>query len=216
MSQQPHSSCERTLNDIDEQKSICEIIPNKLYLGSAFGASDLNLLQKIGITGILNVTKEIENYFPNQFQYKNIVILDNYFITNIENYFDNAIQFIQDHTKEGNVCYVHCVQGISRSASMILAYLMKIEKMTLRDAFLHTFKCRSEIFPNQGFIKALMRKELEWLDLKENTWSLQDMDCIELFNQYKSKYSFEEIQQLMKENNNNSEKVRMKLFKQKL
>lgn len=37
----------------------------------------------------------------------------------------------------GEVVLVHCVAGVSRSVTLCLAYLVKWEKMTLRDAYHH-------------------------------------------------------------------------------
>ncbi|KAL9657533.1 hypothetical protein ABK040_000961 [Willaertia magna] len=223
MSQQSTTFKEISLKYISEKKSICEIIPNKLYLGSAFGANNLQELKKIGITSILNITKDIENYFPNEFIYKNIFILDNPFSTKIENHLDEALEFIHEQIQDScssekkvkGKCFIHCVQGSSRSASIVLFYLMKFEKLSLRDSVLKVAKSRSEIYPNQGFVKSLMKKELEWLNVKENSWNLKDMEIIKLFNKLWPKYSIEEIEKLMRENGYNEEKTKVELLKSK-
>jgi protein-tyrosine phosphatase len=43
---------------------------------------------------------------------------------NIESVFYDAIFFIEEARKKGGKVYVHCVQGISRSATICLAYLI--------------------------------------------------------------------------------------------
>ena len=47
-----------------------------LYLGSEWNASNLDELRANGITRILNCTREIDNFFPADFQYKNIRVYD--------------------------------------------------------------------------------------------------------------------------------------------
>jgi protein-tyrosine phosphatase len=49
--------------------------------------------------------------------------------------------------------------GISRSASVVIAYLMQELEMSLFDALTHTRKRRSIIFPNPGFQRQLMEYE---------------------------------------------------------
>lgn len=56
--------------------------------------------------------------------------------------------------------YVHCQQGVSRSATVVLAYLMLYHNLTLLDA-VRAVRHKREIFPNDGFIKQLCVLERE-------------------------------------------------------
>lgn len=54
----------------------------------------------------------------------------------------------------GNV-FVHCAVGVSRSAALVLAYLMIHQHLTL----LSSVRCVQQkrwIFPNRGFLKQLL------------------------------------------------------------
>lgn len=48
---------------------------------------------------------------------------------NLLQYFDKAVNFIEQAMKDTNVL-VHCMAGISRSTTIVVAYLMKVHKMT--------------------------------------------------------------------------------------
>ena len=60
----------------------------------------------------------------------------------IHKQFPTVIEFI-DNAREENVnnkVFVHCQAGISRSATVCIAYLMTRENMTLKEAFLQIHK----------------------------------------------------------------------------
>ena len=74
---------------------------------------------------------------------------------------DNGIAFIDRARKANSSILVHCVQGISRSSTIVIAYLMKRENMTLKEAYSHVKSRRSIIRPNQGFLRCLMKLDEE-------------------------------------------------------
>uniref|UniRef100_A0A4X2L2H7 Dual specificity phosphatase 13A n=1 Tax=Vombatus ursinus TaxID=29139 RepID=A0A4X2L2H7_VOMUR len=74
---------------------------------------------------------------------------------NISAYFSSAADFIHNALlTPGAKVLVHCVVGISRSATLVLAYLMLRQGLTLRQA-VNSVKQRRWIFPNSGFLKQL-------------------------------------------------------------
>eukprot|EP00127_Corallochytrium_limacisporum_P007271 Clim_evm12s246 gene=Clim_evmTU12s246 len=54
---------------------------------------------------------------------------------------------------------VHCVAGISRSASVVIAYVMVRHKCSLKDAYQHVKDRRSIVSPNPSFIEQLQKIE---------------------------------------------------------
>eukprot|EP01084_Bolivina_argentea_P306147 528968_1 len=104
-----------------------QIIDDWLYLGSAYHARDLHILKKLGITHVLNVTNNVKNYFGGQFIYAQLPLND---IGNdaIYNYFEATKEFINQCNpsfgNEDKKIFVHCAVGMSRSATIIIAYLI--------------------------------------------------------------------------------------------
>lgn len=69
-------------------------------------------------------------------------------------YFDKAVEFITENLKTTNVL-VHCAAGISRSVCLVIAYLIKVHKMTPEAALAKVREKRPWAGPNQGFTQQL-------------------------------------------------------------
>ena len=146
-----------------------EIIDN-LYLGARPSAENLKVLELVNITHILNVTKRVPNFHEKmivdsteepKFTYMQIPIEDSLDL-DIYNHFLSATQFIDEVLKnKNNKILVHCEAGQSRSASMVLAYLLKYKNLFLKDALSLVKEKRDCISPNIGFLKSLTRLENE-------------------------------------------------------
>jgi dual specificity MAP kinase phosphatase len=74
---------------------------------------------------------------------------------NIELFFEQGFNFIDDCLKNNGKIIVHCSKGISRSASMVIFYIMKKNNINFGEAFKYVKLRRSTINPNNGFIKIL-------------------------------------------------------------
>ena len=142
-----------------------EILKDKLYLGNFYSATQKEELKKRGITHILMVGYLLHEFFPNDFIYANIEIEDDE-RENIFRYFYVCINFIE----KSKVCYVHCQAGVSRSASIVIAYVMYKNKLNFEDAFEFVKEKRCYIYPNDGF-----RLQLEDFDrvLKHCNYDLE-------------------------------------------
>uniref|UniRef100_A0A673I931 protein-serine/threonine phosphatase n=1 Tax=Sinocyclocheilus rhinocerous TaxID=307959 RepID=A0A673I931_9TELE len=125
-----------------------------VYLGSEWNASNLEELQNSGVRYILNVTREIDNFFPGLFEYHNIRVYDEE-ATNLLEYWNDTYKFISKAKKAGVKCLVHCKMGVSRSASTVIAYAMKEYGWDLERAFDHVKERRSVTKPNPSFMKQL-------------------------------------------------------------
>jgi hypothetical protein len=144
-------------------KNICsEIIPSFLYLGSDCIAKDKNKLLENGITHIINSAGDYSpNYHDGNFKYLTFHLKDHP-QENIECIFYQAINFIEEAKNENGKVYIHCVQGISRSATICIAYIILKNGLDYNEAFEYMNQRREVINPNIGFIAQLMlfRKKL--------------------------------------------------------
>ncbi|XP_030370967.1 dual specificity protein phosphatase 18 [Scaptodrosophila lebanonensis] len=76
-------------------------------------------------------------------------------------YFNEVADLIEEVRRTGGSSLVHCVAGVSRSASLCLAYLMKHGGMSLRDAYTHVKSIRPQVRPNSGFFQQLREFEVQ-------------------------------------------------------
>lgn len=142
--------------DHSPDKGIHCVVEN-LYIASQDGAHNYKELTGKKITRILNVATGVTNAFPKKFLYKTVEILD-LPEENITVYFPQLFAFIEQGLKDG-VTLVHCNAGISRSATVVTAFLMHTKKLSLEQAFLLVKSARSATRPNAGFWKQLQEYE---------------------------------------------------------
>ncbi|CAK8686511.1 unnamed protein product [Clavelina lepadiformis] len=133
-------------------------ISDYLYLGSEWNACNLEELEEFGITHILNVTLEIENFFPRQFDYKSIRLRD-VETSDLLSHWNATWRYISEARKKGGRVLVHCKMGISRSAATVCAFLMKENSWNHERALEYVESCRSIVNPNSGFRKQLVEYE---------------------------------------------------------
>jgi len=77
----------------------------------------------------------------------------------ISKYFQEAHNFIEEGRAKNCKVLVHCEGGISRSPTIVIAYLMRYNGMTLKDALEHVSQKRPIISPNMGFMNELKKYE---------------------------------------------------------
>ncbi|KAL5564852.1 hypothetical protein UlMin_028016 [Ulmus minor] len=134
-------------------------ITNSLFIGGALAARSVFTLQNLKITHILclcsNEIGQSDSQYPDLFEYKNFSISDNE-DANISSIFDEASSFIDYVEKIGGKVLVHCFEGRSRSATVVLAYLMLRKNFTLLEAWNTLKRVHRRAQPNDGFAKVLL------------------------------------------------------------
>jgi protein-tyrosine phosphatase len=139
------------------------IIPH-LFLGNVEDA--MNVVSSdnpLHITRMVTVSKELSTYIrpPDCVQHLIIEVNDSV-DENIHKYFFQAIDFIDEGLHVNENTLVHCYAGISRSSTIIIAYMLHAYPvMTLDDALHHVRIVRPIVNPNPGFLLQLIQHEQE-------------------------------------------------------
>ncbi|XP_043193805.1 dual specificity protein phosphatase 3-like isoform X2 [Amphibalanus amphitrite] len=151
-----------------------EVYPG-IIIGDCWMATDPVILESLRVSAVLNAAQGIgqshlvdtDSYFyerrrlPVKFLGLHAIDADWY---RLEDWFQVAADFIHESRRSGKVL-VHCVQGLSRSATLVIAYLMIKLHMSLSQA-LQTVRARREIFPNDGFLQQLIRLNNQLMDAR--------------------------------------------------
>ncbi|KAF8787576.1 dual specificity protein phosphatase 3-like isoform X1 [Argiope bruennichi] len=147
-----------------------EVYPN-IFVGDEGSARKKDFLQAVGITHVLN-TAEGSNfgqvntgtnfYADAGIKYLGFDLIDAP-RTRIIDYFDEGVNFIDDGVSSGGKVLVHCLMGLSRSATFVAAYLMIKKNMKAKEA-LRTIRKQREVRPNDGFLVQLLQLEAKGLD----------------------------------------------------
>ncbi|XP_031645890.1 protein phosphatase Slingshot homolog 1 isoform X3 [Oncorhynchus kisutch] len=125
-----------------------------LFLGSEWNAANFEELQKNNVGYILNITREIDNFFPESFSYMNIRVYD-VEATDLLSHWKDTYTFINTARQSGKAVLVHCKMGVSRSGSTVVAYAMKQQRWPLEVALSYVRDRRPIVQPNVGFMKQL-------------------------------------------------------------
>ncbi len=144
-----------TTKENEKYHSKPDEVDDYLYIGPYTCANTTASLDNVSIKHIINVTKEHPNYFPQFYDYMKIPVSDEC-KEDLAQYLDNAADYIEYAVKNRENILVHCAAGQSRSASIVLAYLVKHQQMTLKDALEFLKSKRNCVSPNIGFIRCLM------------------------------------------------------------
>lgn len=149
-------------------------ILDHLYLGSAAHAGNLPLLERLGISALLNVSPNCPNHWPERFIYETIPVEDNS-TADIKAHFHKAIRFINKVQDDGGKVLVHCRAGVSRSATLCLAYLISCRGMSLNDAYDEVKSKRRVIAPNFNFMGQLLSWQQEHLAAEKLASETEDL-----------------------------------------
>ena len=129
-------------------------ITDNIYISDLASSQNKDRLKEDGITHILSAVLGFEPTFPDDFNYMNIYVRD-IETEDLSFYFDVCGDYIHKAINNNGKVLVHCSYGISRSASLVIAYLIKYKEMPYDDAYMYVKKKRNIIEPNEGFKRQL-------------------------------------------------------------
>ncbi|KAL0964833.1 hypothetical protein UPYG_G00329620 [Umbra pygmaea] len=161
-------SCQLQLTQIDE------VWPN-IFIGNVAVAQNRSALQKLRITHVLNAAHSKRGsigdhrFYGNDFVYYGIPADDSTHF-DLDVYFKPAADFIHKALiqPDGKVL-VHCIMGMSRSSTLVLAYLMMYHHISLHCA-LQKVLLKRAIYPNRNFLALLLDLDLQ-LERKPKAWN---------------------------------------------
>ena len=141
-------------------------IIDNIILGNACDASFYSRIKDANVGTIINVTKEISNYFENDFNYYKIQLNDQNHETFTNEIFDRVcsyISIINEREKNKNIL-VHCYMGSSRSASVVSAYMIKKYGYTVDECIKLLRSKRDIVNVNTKFVENLQEY---WVHCRE-------------------------------------------------
>ena len=153
---------------ITSQLERIDKITDKIFLGDLTYASKIETLKTKKISSIISLCGKLSPKYSNTFNQK-IIYVEDLPSENIIQYFKECIEFIE----KNKTIYIHCLCGISRSPTIVIAYLMWKKHSSYFDTFQFVKKIRNSINPNGGFTQQL--KIFDKL-LKDNKYDLSLID----------------------------------------
>ncbi|KAK8522528.1 hypothetical protein V6N13_115495 [Hibiscus sabdariffa] len=135
----------------------CSRIAEHIYLGSDAVAKNREILRTNGITHVLNCVGFVcPEYFKHDLVYKTLWLQDSP-SEDITSILYDVFDYFEDVREQGGKVLVHCCQGVSRSTSLVIAYLMWREGQSFDDAFQYVKAARGVTNPNTGFAFQLLQ-----------------------------------------------------------
>jgi dual specificity phosphatase 12 len=151
---------------MDPEDDSINKITDKIYLGDIDGSKNYKFLKENRINYVLSLAGEKSIEYDEKLKIKQkIIYVDDFFDVNIFQFFKECIEFIENADK----VFVHCSAGVSRSATIVIAYFMYKEKKSYYEAYFFVKNKRKFISPNGGFVEQLLNFEKL---LKENEYDL--------------------------------------------
>lgn len=121
-------------------------ITRSLYISNGVVANSQLMLYLNHIITIINVSLEVASTFYEDIQYVRVPVADTP-SSNLCDFFDPIADHIHSVEMKQGRTLLHCAVGVSRSATLCLAYLMKYHSMSLLDARNWTKSCHPIIRP---------------------------------------------------------------------
>jgi protein-tyrosine phosphatase len=146
--------------DQEEYKTVCSsIVPGILYLSGYLPANDISVLNDLSITHVVSIGDDDDFKIYQEHDgiiYKKILIKDSIRCHFTREILDDAIVFILSATSP---VLIHCRAGVSRSATVAMAYLISVQKMSYRGATRLVKEKRPCVNPNTTFLRDLLEYE---------------------------------------------------------
>ncbi|XP_038662215.1 dual specificity protein phosphatase 22-A [Scyliorhinus canicula] len=129
-----------------------------LYLGNIRDSQDKDNLVKNGVSHVLSICHNAKPVLEDM-TYLCIDAADSS-SQNLMKHFKECIKFIHECRMQGGGCIVHCLAGVSRSTTVVVAYLMTVTDHGWEECLSAVKAARSFVSPNFGFQQQLQEFEV--------------------------------------------------------
>ena len=144
-------------------------ILNWIYLGNSKNANNIEDINNFRISYVLNCALEVhDRNLPKHIKYCHLQLIDTP-ETEIIIHFEKSFNFIESARKEGKKILIHCKLGISRSPTILMAYLIRYMNFTALSALDFVKTKRKQVQPNPGFFCQLCSFEKNISKNKKNS-----------------------------------------------
>lgn len=150
-------------------RNINPIIEGRLFLGTIDAAKSSRILTERRVTHIVSVGAEPIPADNPASGYRHLRIpVEDVDYADLLIHLPAACRFIHEAMTTNGVCLVHCVQGISRSAAVVAAYLMFSQRVSVTRAIEMVRQAREQVWILPGFQEQLVLFELCQYNPHEN------------------------------------------------
>ena len=133
-----------------------------IYLGNASHARNLQLLEQLQITHVLNCASQTETetgpaYYARHanFEYFELGATDDEITELVAPYLRQVVSFVDSALLQRSSVLIHCVKGVNRSPALCVAYMMKRLRKPLLNAVMEVWEQRPLVLRNASFCREL-------------------------------------------------------------
>ena len=134
------------------------LIDTGIYLGNIDHATTKSVVQEAGINVIINCTESLQSIEFDGVEFHRVSIKDS-ISEDAARFFDETSDLIDAYLADGKKILIHCAAGISRSPTILAAYLMRSRGMSCDEALGFIRHARPIVDPNIGFVIQLCAYE---------------------------------------------------------
>lgn len=131
----------------------CLVAPG-IYLGGVGAARELQRLQDLGVTHVVNASPIVPCFHRKALHYQTVDIYDDG-DDDIKEHLQKTSVYISKVIRKGGSVLVHCYAGQSRSSALVMAHLIRTRCISVEDALQCVRAVRQSAEPNAGFIRQL-------------------------------------------------------------
>jgi predicted protein tyrosine phosphatase len=135
------------------------LVSERVLLSSVDLANDRKRMLEMGVTHICNATGDLPRFYKDDFVYHKTGWFDDDAAACTPEHYRAACDFIDAALAADPkaLVLVHCAAGRSRSASIILYYLCRTHKLSLKEAMLRLYKARSVVMINERMVACVAK-----------------------------------------------------------